>query len=128
MPVPDMRERGGDAVQERLGANEAVIGEHVGALGEVLARAEANLEVQWTVVAEQAPRRNLAFRRYCNLREQLIHELLLALAQFVPARPAVKPVEGQRIARFERGHLNVAPRAAGTGPQPEREPLVRCDV
>ena len=57
MLVADVAERGGDAVEERLGADEAVVGQHVGAVGEMLARAEADLEMQRAVVAEQALRR-----------------------------------------------------------------------
>jgi len=38
----------------RLGTDEAVVGKHVGAVGEVLARAEADLEMQRPVVAKQA--------------------------------------------------------------------------
>ena len=54
MPVADMAERAGDAVEERLGADEAVIGQQVGAIGEMLAGAEADLEMERPVVAEQA--------------------------------------------------------------------------
>ena len=50
-------ERGRDAVEERLRADEAVVGQHVGAVGEMLARAEADFEVQRPVVAEQAAAR-----------------------------------------------------------------------
>ena len=57
MPVADVAKRGRDSVEERLAADEAMVGQHVGAVGEVLARAEADLEVQRTVVAEQARRR-----------------------------------------------------------------------
>ncbi len=56
MLVADMAERGRDAVEERLAADEAVVGQHVGAIGEMLARAEADLEMQRTVLAEQARR------------------------------------------------------------------------
>ena len=53
MLVADVAERGGDAVEERLGADEAVVGQHVGAVGEMLARAEADLEMERAVLAEQ---------------------------------------------------------------------------
>ena len=43
-----------DAVEERLAADEAMIGQQVGAIGEMLAAAEADLEVQRAVVAEQS--------------------------------------------------------------------------
>ena len=52
-PVADMLERSDDPVQERLGADEAVVGQQVGAIGEMLARAEADLEMQRARVAEQ---------------------------------------------------------------------------
>ena len=54
--VADMAERGRDAVEERLAADEAMIGQQVGAIGEMLAAAEADLEVQRAVIAEQALR------------------------------------------------------------------------
>ena len=57
MLVADMAERRGDAVEERLAADEAVVGQQVGAIGEMLARAEADLEMERPVVAEQALRR-----------------------------------------------------------------------
>ena len=68
MPVADMAERGGDPVEEGLGADEAVIGQHVGAIREMLARTEANLEMQRALVAEQAARIDLALRREFDLR------------------------------------------------------------
>ena len=61
--VADMAERGRDAVEERLAANEAMIGKQVGAKGEMLARAEADLEMQRAVVAEQALRGDFALGR-----------------------------------------------------------------
>ena len=113
MLLADVRERGGDSVEERLGADEAVVGKHVGAVGEMLARAKADLEMERPFVPEQPPRRDLAFGRHLDLWQQLVDELLLALAQLVPARAAVQPVEGQRVAGFERGHGAPAPRAGG---------------
>ena len=68
MLVADMAERGGDAVEERLAADEAVVGQQVGAVGEMLAGAEADLEVQRAVVAEQALRRDLAVVGHRDLR------------------------------------------------------------
>ena len=54
MLVADVAERRGDAVEERLAADEAMIGQQVGAIGEMLARAEADLEMERPVLAEQA--------------------------------------------------------------------------
>ena len=45
-----------DAVEERLAADEAMIGQQVGAIGQMLARAEADLEVQRAVVPNSARR------------------------------------------------------------------------
>ena len=68
MLVADVAERGGDAVEERLGADEAVIGEHVGAVGQMLARAEADLEMQRAILAEQRCSGHLAIGRHFDLR------------------------------------------------------------
>ena len=68
MRVADMAERGRDAVEEGLAADEAVVGEKVGAIGEMLARAEADLEMQRAVVAEQPPRAHLAISGHRDLR------------------------------------------------------------
>jgi glutathione S-transferase len=79
-PVANMAERGRDPVEERLAADEAMVGQQVGAVGEMLARAEADLEVQRPVVAEQGARADLAFGRHGDLRQQAVDQLLLALA------------------------------------------------
>ena len=111
--LTDVRERRGDSVEERLGADEAVVGKHVGAVGEMLARTKADLEVEGPFVPEQPPRGDLAVGGHLDLWQEPIDELLLALAQLVPARAPVQAVEGQRIAGFERGHGAPAPRAGG---------------
>jgi hypothetical protein len=49
-----MDQRLRDAVEERLAADEAMIGQHVGALRHMLAAAEADLEMQRARLAEQA--------------------------------------------------------------------------
>src|SRR5687767_11530232 len=92
-----MAESGGDAVEERLAADEAMVGQQVGAKSEMLARAEADLQMQWPLVAEQARRRDLALGRHRQRRQQPVDQLLLALAQLVAARPAVEAVEGGRV-------------------------------
>ena len=79
MLVADVAERRGDAVEERLGADEAMIGEHVGAVGEMLARAEADLEMQRAILSKQSRGRDLALGRNLDLREQRVDELLLAM-------------------------------------------------
>jgi len=104
MLVADVAERGGDSVEERLGADETVVGKHVGAIGEMLAGAEADLEMERPVVAEQRAGGDFAFGGDFDLREQGFDKLLLRLAELVPARPSIEAVEGQRVAGLERGH------------------------
>ena len=96
MPVADVAERGRDAVEERLGADESVVGEHVRAVGEMLARAEADLQMERAVVTEQRARRDLALGWNLDLRQEALDQLLLTLAELVPARPSIEPVERQR--------------------------------
>src|SRR5205809_513704 len=107
MLVADVSKRCRDTVQERLGADEAMIGQHVGAVGKVLAGAEPNLKMQGPIIAEQASCAHFAFRGNGDLREQRLHQFLLTLAQFVAARPAVKTIERERIAGLVCSHCNV---------------------
>ena len=100
----DVNERLGDAVEERLGADEAVVGQHVGPLGEMLAAAEADLEMQRRRVAEQPLGGDRPFLRHAHLRQQMLDQILLPLAQGPPLAAAVEPVECRRIAGFVRGH------------------------
>ena len=93
-----------DAVDERLAADEAMIGQQVGTVSKMLTAAEANLQVQRLILSEQPLRRNLAIGRNRDGRQKRIDQLGLPLAQLVPARPAVQPVECRRIAGFVRGH------------------------
>jgi len=99
-----MGERGGDPIHERLAADEAMVGEQVGAVGEMLAAAEADLEMERAILAEQRARRDVALGRHFDLRQEGVDQILLALAQLVPARPPVEAVEGERVAGFERSH------------------------
>ena len=108
MLLPDVAERRGDAVEEWLRADENVIGKEVRAKSEMLARAEADFEMERPVLTEKARRGDFALRRDFDLGQQPIDEVLLALAQLVPARPAVEAVEGGRIARLVRSHAGAA--------------------
>ncbi len=60
--VADMAECLGDAVDEWLAADEAMIGEQVRAVRQMLAAAEADFKVERAIVAEQALGRDLALR------------------------------------------------------------------
>ena len=51
--VANMAKRGDDTVQERLAADEAMVGQQIGAPSHMLAAAEADLEMEWAVIAEQ---------------------------------------------------------------------------
>ena len=94
MLVANAAERGGDAVEERLAADEAMIGQQVGAVGEMLARAEADFQVERAVVAEQAPRGQLAIVGDRDRGKQHFDQRRLRRAQLVPARAAVEAVDG----------------------------------
>ncbi len=102
MVARQMNQRLRDAVDEGLGPDEAMVGQHVGAGGHMLAAAEADLEMQRTRlslgVAEQPRRAHLALCRYRYLRQQIVDQILLARAQRSALRPAIEPVERRRIA------------------------------
>jgi hypothetical protein len=112
--VADVAERDRDAVDERFAADEAMVRQHVGAIRKMLARTEADLEVQGALmpfgIAEQAARGHVALGRHFDLGQERVDKVLLPLAQFVPARPAVELVEGRRIAWLVRGHRGSARR------------------
>src|SRR3546814_21060533 len=73
----DMDERLRHAVDEGLGADEAMIGQHVGAPRHMLAAAEADLEMERTVAAEKPCGGHLALGRNRDLRQHGIDQILL---------------------------------------------------
>ena len=77
--VAHMHQRLRDPVQEGLGADQAVIGEQIGAFGEVLAPAEADLEMQCgRSDCQTALRRaHLALARHRDLRQERLDQRLL---------------------------------------------------
>ena len=81
MIAGDMNQRLRDPIDKGLGANEAMIGQHVGAARHMLAAAETNFEMQRTWLSEQTLRGNFANIRHRNLRQQRIDQLLLPGAQ-----------------------------------------------
>src|SRR5918993_1903377 len=99
MLFADVAEGCGDAVEERLRADEGMIRQKIGAIGEMLARTEADFEMELPVVSEQAGRGDFALRRDFDLGQKPIDEVLLALAQLMPARPAVEAAGGGGGAR-----------------------------
>ena len=117
MLVADAAQRGGDAVEEWLAADEAVIGQQVGAIGEMLARAEADFEMERAVVAEQASGRQLAFFGHRDLWQQIFDQRRLRRAQFVPARAAVEAVDRGGVGRDGHGaaRLGAAERRCNGG-------------
>jgi len=62
-----------------------MVWQHVGAVREVLAAAEADFEVQAPVVTEEPLGGNLAFSRHLDLGQEPFDQVLLAFAQLVPA-------------------------------------------
>jgi hypothetical protein len=70
----------------------------------MLARTEPDFEVKRPIVAEQASCTDLTFGTHCDLRKQLVDQVLLPLPKLVSARPPVKAVEGEGIAGFVGGH------------------------
>ena len=79
-----MAERADDAIEERFAAYETVIGQQVGAVGEMLARAEADLEMERAIVAEQGGRGDLAaFHRHAERGQELLYKRRLPLPQLV---------------------------------------------
>jgi hypothetical protein len=85
MLVADVAEGGGNAIEERFAADEAVVGKKVSAIGEMLAAAEPDFEMERPLLTEQARGGELALFRHGYLREQRIDQLLLPLAQLMPA-------------------------------------------
>src|SRR5690242_13662934 len=104
MLVADVAERGGDTIKERLDADEAMVRQHIGAVGKMFARAEPDLEMERPILAKQRCCGQLAFFGNFEMRQQAVDQILLPLAELMPARAPVQAVEGQRIAGLERGH------------------------
>src|SRR3546814_12363572 len=69
-----MAERADDAVQERFAADEAVIGQQIGAIGEMFARAEADLEMERAIIPEQQSRRDRAIFGHTDRGQQLLDQ------------------------------------------------------
>ena len=103
-PVADMAERAGDAVEERLDADEAVIGQQIGAIGEMLAGAEADLEMERAIVAEQAAGRRSAPRPARSSAGSSVSTSAACPARSGrPLRAAVEAADGGGIVHVESG-------------------------
>ena len=100
----DLRQTLCHAVHIGLGPDQAVIGQHVGAIGEMFAAAEADLEMEGARIAEQSLRRDRAFVRHRDPGQQIVHQPLLMRAQRLADRPAVKPVQRGRVAFLVSSH------------------------
>src|SRR5690606_42056130 len=87
-----------DTVEERLGTDKSMIGQHVRARCHMLAAAKADLEMQWACLPEQALRRHFAFLGHGNLRKQMVDKILLSRAQGLPLGAAVETVQCGRVA------------------------------
>ena len=78
-----------------------------GRLGrQMLAAAEADLEMQRAGVAEQPLGGDRPFRRHRDSRQQIVHQRLLPGAQGFPLGTAVKPVERGRIVGVKEDFQN----------------------
>ncbi len=103
------------AVEERFCADIAVIGQQIGAIGEMLAPAEADLEMQRTRIAEQRLSRDRPLDRHIDLRQEVVDQRLLELAQLLADAAAIEPRNGGGIAFLECCHGARAWHAAGRG-------------
>ena len=54
--IVGMGQSASDSVQVRLGPDEAMVGQEIGTVGEMLSAAEADLQMQWPVITEQPGR------------------------------------------------------------------------
>ena len=99
--VADMVQRADDAVQERLASDEAVVGPHRRLAGEMLARAEADLELQRTIAPNSRAASSGPVVGHRDARQQVLDQRRLAGAQLVPLAAAVELAmgSGSTIAR-----------------------------
>ena len=97
-----MLERADHAIDERFAADQAVIGVQFRLPCQMLASAEADLELQGAIVAKQ----RLGIERpvrYANPREQFLNKSGLPDAQLVPLPPSVKTANCRRIIHYPCG-------------------------
>ena len=73
-----------------FGADEAVVGQQVGAIGEMLAAAEADLEMERPRIAEQELGGDRPLFGYRYRRKELLEQRGLSLAKLVARAAAVK--------------------------------------
>ena len=91
--VADMAQRSDHPIQERLASDEARIRPCDRLAGEMLPRAEADFQPQRTIVVEQPRRIQRPLLRHRHLRQQVVDERGLALAQLMALCPAIKPAD-----------------------------------
>ena len=104
MIAGDMDQRLRYPVDERLGADEAMVGQHVGAPRHMLAAAKTDFKMQRTCLPEQTLRGNFANFGHRDLRQHRVDQILLPRPPRLALRSAVKAVEGGGIAGFVRRH------------------------
>ena len=88
----NMPKRADYAVEERLTANEAVIGAHRGLPSQMFTRAKADFKFKRAGVPEQ-PLRSKRAIRHRNLWQQLINQRRLPNPQLMPRTPAIQAVD-----------------------------------
>ena len=107
--IANVHQRAGDSVKERLGADEAMIGQQIGAVGEMLASAEADLEMERPRVAEQDLAVDRSVFGEAQLRQQPLDQIRLAGAQRAALGAAVEAAEGGRIVHGDVGEALLSP-------------------
>ena len=68
-----------------------MIGQKIGSVSEMFAPAKADFEMKRAILAKQALRRHWPLGGHCNLRKQVVDQLLLARAQGFANAAAVEP-------------------------------------
>ncbi len=102
--IAHMRERLCYSIDEGFGADEAVIGQQIGTVRQMLAATEADLEVKRARIAEQAGRIDWPIAGDRDPGQQGVDQHLLSRPQGPALAASVKPIERGGIAVFVRGH------------------------
>ena len=92
-----VRQGGGHTVQIGLGPDQAVVGQQVGAIEQMLARAHADLQVERAVLAEQPFGSDRALGGHRHLRQEFVHQPLLVIAQLLALGTAIETTDLKRI-------------------------------
>ena len=103
----DMGERLRNPVFKGFAADKAMIRQHIGAVRHMLATAEADFKMQRPIKTEKQFGSDRALKRNRNLRQQMIDQFLVPVAQFL-ASTGHRPVERCRVTGLVRSHGGAA--------------------